>query len=97
VSVERTLVVRAEAEEHERIRLARLAAGNEPEEMAEALGVSLRTYQRIEAGVRAPSRLELQAIAERTGQELSFFGASGGEGEAVLPPPLPRVNDGGGA
>jgi transcriptional regulator with XRE-family HTH domain len=72
-----------------------MAAGLEPEEMAEALGVSLRTYQRIEAGVRAPSPGELVIIAETTRQERSFFGTSWDEGERVLPPPLPPVNEAG--
>jgi transcriptional regulator with XRE-family HTH domain len=50
--------------------------------MAEAIGVSVRTYQRIEDGERPVKRLELVALADRTGQDISFFGASSENGEA---------------
>ena len=58
------------------------------------MGISLTTYQRIEAGARQPRRLELIAFAQITGQDLAFFGASLDEEERVLPHPLPAVNDG---
>jgi transcriptional regulator with XRE-family HTH domain len=79
-----------------RIRLARLAVDLTVAEMAEALGVSKGTYERIESGHRLARRGELIAIAHLTGQELDFFGASLEDGGPVLPLPLPAVNQGGG-
>ena len=76
-----------------RIYLARIAAGLEPDEVARAIGVSLSTYQKTEAGARPPRRGELIAIAHVTGQDLAFFGASlEEERAAILPRPLPLVN-----
>jgi hypothetical protein len=60
------------------------------------LGVSLRTWQRLEDGSRPPRPGELLLIAQRTNQDLSFFGASSDPEEPrILPPPLPLVNPGG--
>lgn len=61
------------------------------------LGISLRTWQRLEDGSRAPRPGELLLIAQHTNQDLSFFGASPDpEDERILPPPLPLVKQGGG-
>jgi transcriptional regulator with XRE-family HTH domain len=98
MAVERTLVVPGDSSLAERLRLARVAARLSPEEMAAALGVSLRTWQRLEDGTREPRPGELLLIAERTNQDLSFFGASPDPEEApILPRPVPLVNKGGGS
>lgn len=77
-----------------RVRLARIAAGRSVQGMAEELGVSKWTYERIENGSRPARRGELVVIAQLTDQDLSFFGASSDEEASILPPPLPAVNEG---
>lgn len=67
---------------HHRVRLARIAAGRSRAELAEEVGVSKRTYERIETGSRSPRRAELDAIAQATGQDVSFFRASSGNERA---------------
>jgi transcriptional regulator with XRE-family HTH domain len=59
-----------------RLRLARIAAGLDVDDIARAIGVSKRTYQRLEDGSRQVRPLELTAIAQLTGQDVEFFGAS---------------------
>jgi transcriptional regulator with XRE-family HTH domain len=89
VSGEHTLVVSESTGVGERVRLARIAAGLSPEDLARSLEISRRTYERTEEGRRKPSRGELVIIAHRTGQDLSFFGASLEDGPGTLPHPLP--------
>lgn len=90
------LVVPVEMVVGERVRLARLAAGMTRQNLAEAIGVSHSTLQRIEDGSREPRRGELVAIAHFTRQELLFFDASLAADEGgVLPPPLPHFNEDG--
>jgi transcriptional regulator with XRE-family HTH domain len=60
-----------------RVRAARALSGKEVAELAAEVGVSKRTYWRLEKGDREPTALELERIAEATGQSLDFFfGAS---------------------
>lgn len=74
--VGRTLTIAAGTSLGDRIRIARVVAGRSMEEMASVLGVSARTYQRIETGERPVRRIELVAIAEVTGQEFDLFGGA---------------------
>lgn len=90
----RALRVPEELTVGERVRLARVASGLTPKEMARQLEVSLATYQRIERGTRELRLSELNALAAFTGQDVSFFGASPFAGESTLPPPLPVVKGG---
>jgi transcriptional regulator with XRE-family HTH domain len=61
-------------------------------ELAREVGVSKRTYWRLEAGERVPDVLELERIASATGQPVEFFlGASSDERRRTLPSPLPLV------
>ncbi len=95
MSVEHTLVVSEATTVGDRFRVARIAAGLTPNEAARLLGVSQRTYERIESDVREPRRGEIVAFAQITGQDVAFFGGgSSVDCEArVLPDPLPGVND----
>jgi transcriptional regulator with XRE-family HTH domain len=92
-----TLTVPAEMQAAARIRLARIAAGLSRKEAARALGLSLRTYDRVEAGERELTLGEAGRLAQLTGQDHAFFfGASldeEGDGAGVLPPALPSVNN----
>lgn len=74
------LVFRREVGTGRRIRTARVAAGLRPTQMASALGISRRTYDRLEDGSRHPRAGELAKIAELTGQDVEVFGASSDEG-----------------
>jgi transcriptional regulator with XRE-family HTH domain len=69
-----TLRVRSDIRLNELIRLARLAAGFERKELAQRLGLSKRTYERIEDGSRQPRAGEVVAIAQITGQDVELFG-----------------------
>lgn len=89
-----TLAVSAETALRDRLRLARIAAGLEQKDLAQAIGIGLRTYERIESGARPLRRGELIAIAQVTGQEVSFFGASpDADGAEVLTGGASPVND----
>lgn len=68
-----TLRVRGDIRLNELIRLARLAAGFPRKEIAQRLGLSPRTYERIEDGSRQPRAGELLAIEQITGQGVGFF------------------------
>jgi transcriptional regulator with XRE-family HTH domain len=57
----------------DRIRMARLAIGMRPTEMARALGMSLKTYQRLERGEREPRLSEIHLLVEITGQTVGYF------------------------
>jgi transcriptional regulator with XRE-family HTH domain len=76
-----------------RFRIARRASERTVAEMATALGVSKATYERIESGARSARRGEVIAMAQLTGQEIVFFGASPEEdGAEVLTPDVDPVN-----
>lgn len=64
--------------------------------MATALGVSKATYERIESGARSARRGEVIAMAQLTGQEISFFGSASPEdgGAEVLTGVASPVNGG---
>lgn len=88
------LVVPPSTSPSERIRLARLVSKRSVSDMATALGMSKGTYERVESGSRPARRGELIAIAQITGQDLAFFGASSVEEEdGVLPRPDAEFND----
>lgn len=74
----------------ERIRRARLASGRSRKATARAIGVSLRTYDRIEADERELRASEVSALAAFTGQDEEFFlgTTSSGDGAGTLPHPL---------
>jgi len=92
-SVGHALVLPAETDVGDRVRLARVALGWSRKEMAVRLGLSIRTYDRIEEGARELRVSELNALVAVTGQDAAFFGASQVADRAVLPPPLPAVKD----
>jgi transcriptional regulator with XRE-family HTH domain len=73
----------------DRLRIARAAVGLSGKEMARALGVSLKTYERIERGERELRLSELHALAAATGQDPEFFGATSLEDPAPSLPLLP--------
>lgn len=77
-----------------RLRAARALSGKEVADLAPEVGVSKRTYWRLENGDREPTALELERIAKATGQSIGFFlGATSSDGEPrSLPPPLPLDN-----
>lgn len=78
----------------DRVRLARMAIGYTVAEMAEALGLSKGTYERIEQGQREPRRGELIAIAHITAQDLAFFAPASlaaGDGGTTVNRPRQRV------
>lgn len=79
-----------------RMRIARIAAELDPESVAAELGISRKSLERTEAGVRQPSRAELVVLAQLTGQELSFFGVTSdaAAGGAMLSDLKSRVNRG---
>lgn len=84
-----TLTVSPETSIGDRLRLARIAAGLTQEEAARAIGLSPRTWTRLELEGREPRLGELIAIAQITGQDLEFFfGASslqdGTDGEETV-------------
>jgi transcriptional regulator with XRE-family HTH domain len=82
----------AEVDQGRRLELARVAARLEQEEMAQAVGISVRSYQRTIAGTRTARRGELIAWAELTGQDLDFFsGASSNERAQILSQTEPPV------
>jgi hypothetical protein len=89
-----TLFLDAEADLGLRLELARVAALCEPEEMAKAVGISVRSYQRTIAGTRPARPGELIVWAQLTGQDLEFFrSASSGEGAPIVSqsdPPVKR-------
>jgi transcriptional regulator with XRE-family HTH domain len=61
----------------ERVQVARTLGGRTAKDTARALGVSLKTYQRIEQNQRDLRLPELHLLAEYTGQSEEFFlGAS---------------------
>jgi len=74
-----------------RVRLVRMAVGMSRREMAQAIGVSRRTYERVETGARDLRVSEAYALAAVTGQDVVFFGASFSEVAASGPHPLPGV------
>jgi transcriptional regulator with XRE-family HTH domain len=72
------------------IRLAREAAGLSRQELAETIGVGLRTIERLEGGERPPKPMELLAIAHATGNEPDVLAAElddigGSTNRGVLP------------
>lgn len=89
-----SLVIAEDTEVSRRVALARVAAGLTQEDLARALGVSLATIGRIEQGVRAPRRVQLLALAQITGQDVTFFGlaSSAAKGDGTVSPVAPRVN-----
>lgn len=64
----------AGAHASDRFRIARVTAQLTPPEVAVLLGISLKTYQRIENGSRQPDAAEVRRMAALTGQALAFFG-----------------------
>lgn len=73
-----------------RIRAARALSGKDVSELAHRVGISKRTWWRLEAGDREPTALELERIAEATSQPIAFFfGASLDNSEAPNLSPLP--------
>jgi transcriptional regulator with XRE-family HTH domain len=78
----------------DRLRIARVAAGLAQQELANAIDVSLSTYQRLESGEREPYLRELRVIAEATGnrlEDLADIGSSTGD-RRVLPLAAEPVN-----
>lgn len=74
-----------------------MLAGLSRKELARALEVSEKTLQRIEDDTRELRLSELMRLAELTGQDLSFFGASVDEPETPNLSLLPgAVKDGDG-
>lgn len=73
----------------DRLRTARAASGFSQKEMARALGVSLKTYERIERGERDLRISELHALATATGQDPEFFGVTSLDAAAPTLPLLP--------
>jgi transcriptional regulator with XRE-family HTH domain len=47
-----------------RVRAARAYAGLSVRDLADTIGIGLQTIKRIEAGTRAPRKMEIWAIAE---------------------------------
>lgn len=84
-----TLQVPAEAGLGDRVRLARVAARKSQRETANALGLSVRVYARIEAGERDLWMSEAHLLSEFTGQDLALFGTPLDDGRRSLPGPLP--------
>ena len=75
-----------------RMRLARIAAELDLDQVAAVLEISRRTLERIEAGTRPPTRVELVVFAELVQQDISFFGETSSlSEEPTLPDPLPGV------
>jgi transcriptional regulator with XRE-family HTH domain len=69
----------------DRLRIARAASGLSRKEMAQALGVSLKTYERLERGERELRVSELHALVAATGQEPQFFGLTSSEESPTIP------------
>ena len=90
------MIVPDELEAHRRVRLARQAAGLTPRDLADALGISKRSYERSEAGHRRFTRAELLVVAQLTTQEPSFFGVTSdaSAGGGILSDLAPAVNGG---
>ena len=88
------LVVPEELSAHRRVRLARHASGLTPKAIADALGISKRSYERSEAGDRRFTRAELLVVAQLTAQDPSLFGVTSDAAEegAMLSDLQPRVN-----
>jgi transcriptional regulator with XRE-family HTH domain len=87
-----TLVLDAEVDQGRRIELARVAARVEREEMARAVGISVRSYHRTVLGTRPPRPGELIVWADLTGQDLAFLcGASAVEGAPIVSQSEPPV------
>lgn len=57
------------------MRAARGYAGLSVSELAAAIGVGAQTIKRIEAGRRAPRKMEIWAIADVCGLPLAWFSA----------------------
>jgi transcriptional regulator with XRE-family HTH domain len=78
-----------------RMKVARVASDLDPEAVAAALGISRRTYDRIEAGERPATRAELIVFSNLTSQDPSFFGVTSSSTErAILSDLDPVVNEG---
>jgi transcriptional regulator with XRE-family HTH domain len=79
------------------MKVARVASDLDPEAVAAALGISRRTYDRVEAGDRPATRAELIVFSQLTNQDPSFFGvtSSSAAERAILSDLKPRVNGGG--
>lgn len=59
--------------------------------MAQAAGISVRSYQRTIAGTREARRGELMAWAQLTGQDLELFESDSSDGAPMLAYSGPRV------
>jgi transcriptional regulator with XRE-family HTH domain len=73
------------------VRFCRVVSGLSRHEMARKIGVSKRTYDRIEDGSRPPRRGELLAIAQVSDQdpELIFGASLDAAAESLTLPLLP--------
>jgi hypothetical protein len=86
-----SLVLNAEVSQGRRIELARVAAQLEQDEMAQAAGISVRSYQRTVAGTRVAQHGELTIWAELTGQNLCLFESDSWDGAPILSHSRPPV------
>lgn len=72
-----------------RLKAARILSGKDVPELAAEIGVSKRTYWRMERGDRLPDALELERVAAATGQPIDFFFGTSGDDETPTLPLLP--------
>lgn len=83
-----SLLVPEETGVGNRVRLARMAAQLSRKEVARRLGLSMRTFDRIESGQRDLTPREAYTLAAITGQDVTFFGlASQGAGDGTVSGP----------